>query len=91
MDEQREVPLGEHVEQRAAPSVAGLVSDRGRWQLEPDETAVKLLNEAGRVDCRQAGRGPAGKRCAQLGNPFVVGVKERYRILRRQVLDAERA
>ena len=91
MDEQREIPLGEHVEQRAAPAVAGLVGDRRCRQLEPDEPAVELLGEAGRVDRRQAGRGPAGERGAQLGDPVVVGVKERLGVLGRQVLDAERA
>ena len=64
MDEEREVPLGEHVEQRAAPAVAGLVGDRGCWQLETDKPAVELLGEAGCVDHRQAGRGPAGERGA---------------------------
>src|SRR5216683_894850 len=87
MDEEREVPLDEHVKQRAAPAVAGLVRDRGCWQLEPGKPAVELLDETGRVDRRQAGRGPASERGAQLRNPVVVGVKERYRILRHQVLD----
>ena len=59
VDEEREVPFGEHVEQRAAPAVAGLVGDRACWQLEPGEPPVELLGEAGRVDFRQAGRGPA--------------------------------
>ena len=31
---------------------------------------------------------PAGERGAQLGNPVVICVKERYRILGRQALDA---
>ena len=91
MDEEREVPVGEDVQQRAAPSVAGLVGDRGCRQLEPDEPAVELLDQSCRVDCRQAGRGPPGERRAQLGNPVVVSVKERYRVLGHQVLDAERA
>src|SRR6202007_499331 len=82
---------GQHVKQRAAPAVAGLVSDRGRWQLEADEPAVQLLDETGRVDCRQAGCGPADEWGAQLDDPVVVSVKERRRVLRRQVLDAERA
>ena len=89
MNEQREVPLGEHVEQRAAPAVAGLVGNRRRWQLEPDEALVELLGEAGSVDLGQAGRSPAGERGAQRGDPAVVGVKQRARVLRRQVLDAE--
>src|SRR5216684_5682674 len=50
MDEEREVAFGEHVEQRAAPAVAGLVGDRGCWQLKTDKPAVELLGEAGRVD-----------------------------------------
>ena len=64
MDEEREVPLGEHVEQRAAPAVAGLVGDRGCWQLKTDKPAVELLGEARCVDHRQAGRCPARKRGA---------------------------
>ncbi len=64
VDEQREIPLGEHVKQRAAPAVAGPVSDCGCGQLEADKPAVQLLDETGRVDCRQAGCGPPGERGA---------------------------
>ena len=91
MDEEGEVPLGEDVKQWAAPLIAGLISDRGRRQLEPDKPAVELLNETGRVYCRQAGRGPAGERGPQLDYPVVISVQERYRILGHQVLDTERA
>src|SRR5215470_16712864 len=41
MDEQRPVPPGEHVEQRRAPAVAGLVGQRGGRQLKPDEPLVE--------------------------------------------------
>src|SRR5262249_30868370 len=91
MDEEREAPLGEDIKQRAAPSVAGLVSDRSCRELEPDKPAIELLDQTGRVDCRQAGRGPPRERGAKLGNPVVISVEERYRILGHQVLDAERA
>jgi hypothetical protein len=91
VDEQREVALGEHIEQRAAPAVAGLVGERRRRQLEPDETAVELPGQAGGIDRRQAGRGPAGERRAQRGYPPVVGVEERPGVPGRQVLNADRA
>jgi hypothetical protein len=61
VDEKRAIPLGEHVEQRAAPAVAGLVGDRRCGQLEPDKPAVELLGEVRRVDCHEASRGPAGE------------------------------
>jgi hypothetical protein len=91
VDEQRETPLSEHVKQRATPAVAGLVSNRRCWKLEPDKPAVQLLDEASCVDFCQASRCPAGEWGAQVGNPIVVSVKENLGILRRQVLDAKRA
>ena len=91
VDEEREVPLGQDVEQWAAPAVAGLVGDCGGRQLEPGKPAVELLGQARPVDRRQAGRGPASERGAQPRDPVVVSVKERPGIPGRQVLDAERA
>jgi hypothetical protein len=91
VDEQGPVPPGEHVQQRPAPAVAGLVGQRGRRQLKPDEPPVEQPGEAGRIDLGQARRGPAGERPAQPGDPVVVGAQQRPGVRRVQVLDAQRA
>ncbi|MBB3731061.1 hypothetical protein [Nonomuraea dietziae] len=84
MDEQRQVTLGQHVEQ----PVVGLC---GRGDLQPCEAAVEVGGQPGRVDVAVAGRRPRAERLGQLQRALVVGVDERPGLLGRQELDAQRA
>ena len=72
MHEERQVALGEHVEQRGASGESLGVPHGRRGQLEPSEILVEDLGELGRVDVAEAGCGPGAERGGQ-GEGLLVG------------------
>jgi hypothetical protein len=90
MDEQRQVPVFEQVEQGGAAGEPVGVRQRGGGELEAGEALAEGLGGRVGVDRADVRGGPGAERRGQRGGALVVGVQQRTGLVRRQRLDAER-